>query len=252
MIPLFKSHHSIGKSILTLTDPDNVEDGGPDSIVDLCLKHGLTNPFLVEDSMGGFLEAALNFQKQDIDYRFGLRMDCVGSVYGNDDDRKDSLHKIVIFIKNRQGYNDLLRIHNREDGRDTFLGKPYTDCGVLRELWTENLLLGIPFYDSYLFNNNFTFGNCVPEFDFTKPIYFIENNGLPFDENLGDIIRGVSDNWVNAKTILYNKREDFVAWQTYKCVTSPFRGRARTLERPELPHCCSDEFCLESYLEKCE
>ena len=32
MLALFKSHYSIGKSILTLKHPEKVEDGGPDSI----------------------------------------------------------------------------------------------------------------------------------------------------------------------------------------------------------------------------
>ena len=29
MLPLFKSHYSIGKSILTLSSPDNCIEGGP-------------------------------------------------------------------------------------------------------------------------------------------------------------------------------------------------------------------------------
>ena len=181
MIPLFKSHHSIGRSILTLAKPENVEEGGSDSIIALCKQYGITNPFLVEDSMSGFLEAALHMQEAELGMRFGLRMDCVDNMYANDDDRKKSLHKIVIFINNRQGYNDLLKIHNYQKGQDDFLGRPYTDCGALKDLWTDNLTLAIPFYDSYLFNNNFTFGACIPSFEFTDPAYFIEDNNLPFD-----------------------------------------------------------------------
>ena len=38
MIPLFKSHYSIGKSILTLKEKSSSIKNGPQSIIDLCLK----------------------------------------------------------------------------------------------------------------------------------------------------------------------------------------------------------------------
>ena len=41
-IPLFKSHYSIGKSILTLKPPAKVQKGGADSIIDIALDAGET------------------------------------------------------------------------------------------------------------------------------------------------------------------------------------------------------------------
>ena len=40
-IPVFKSHYSIGKSILTLEAPAKVKEGGADSIIDIALDAGL-------------------------------------------------------------------------------------------------------------------------------------------------------------------------------------------------------------------
>ena len=49
MLPLFKSHYSIGKSILTLNHPDKFEEGGPDSIFKIAQDHDLEQVILVED-----------------------------------------------------------------------------------------------------------------------------------------------------------------------------------------------------------
>ena len=57
MVPLFKTHYSIGKSILTLQPPSNVDKDGADSVIDMALDSGLKQLVLVEDSMHGFLEA---------------------------------------------------------------------------------------------------------------------------------------------------------------------------------------------------
>ena len=75
ILPFFKSHYSIGRSILTLSDIDESKDsGGPDSIINLSVNAGLKEVFLVEDSMTGFIQAYHNFQKYDIKLIFGLRL----------------------------------------------------------------------------------------------------------------------------------------------------------------------------------
>ena len=55
MLPLFKSHYSIGKSILTLNAPSE-DDGGAVSVFDIAKKHNLDKVVLVEDSLIGFLK----------------------------------------------------------------------------------------------------------------------------------------------------------------------------------------------------
>ena len=55
VLPLFKSQYSLGRSILTLENPDDMLDKGPDSIVDIAEKNDLKELFLRDDSMTGFL-----------------------------------------------------------------------------------------------------------------------------------------------------------------------------------------------------
>ena len=74
MIPLFKSHYSIGKSVLTLKDPSKTQDDGPDSIFKIALANNLDKIVLVEDSLIGFFEAYKMAQSLNIDLIFGLRL----------------------------------------------------------------------------------------------------------------------------------------------------------------------------------
>ena len=62
-VPFFKSHYSIGKSILTLEEEGSSVKGGPQSIIDLCKENKLEDLFLVDDSMSGFLQGYLNCEK---------------------------------------------------------------------------------------------------------------------------------------------------------------------------------------------
>ena len=54
MIPLFKSHFSIGRSMLTL---DRSSSDGPDSIFQIIQDNKMNKLVLVEDSLMGFLHA---------------------------------------------------------------------------------------------------------------------------------------------------------------------------------------------------
>ena len=72
--PLFKSHYSIGKSILTLNSLGSSDESGPDSIIDICSQAKLDSFYLVDDSMTGFMEAYHNAKEAKMQLRFGLRL----------------------------------------------------------------------------------------------------------------------------------------------------------------------------------
>ena len=75
MIPLFKSHYSIGKSILTLDDPITHKEGGSDSVFSIAVENKLKEVVLVEDSLTGFLQAKKNADNLNLKLIFGLRID---------------------------------------------------------------------------------------------------------------------------------------------------------------------------------
>lgn len=244
MIPLFKSTYSIGKSILTLDHPKETKEGGSDSIISIAQENKLKSVFLVEDSMIGFLDAFQKCKEHDIQLIFGLRISCCNSV--SEEDKKSSEHKIVLFAKNDSGVKNLIRIFSLANKNGGFV-----DSVFLQNNWSNDLMLCIPFYDSFIYNNNFRGKQCLPNFNFTKATYFVENNSLPFDL----ILKVKVEKWASArgeeiqqtKSIYYKNRKDFEAWQTYKCLCNRSFGKEQSLSSPNLEHCGSDSFCWEAF-----
>ena len=220
MLPLFKSHFSTGRSILTLNPPDKCVDGGPDSVFKLAKENDLEEVILVEDSFSGFLQAKKNAEELNIKLIFGLRFlmaEDIGEKLTRDNNNK---HRIVLYK-------------------------------FLKKAWDKNLKLAVPFYDSFLFTNLVSFSNCVPDFSFCTPTFFIEENNLPFDFIVKPAVEKYckENNFATekVKSIYYNKKTDAKAFQTYKCLCSRGFGRQSTLEEPHLDHFGSDDFCFESW-----
>lgn len=242
MIPLFKTHYSVGKSILTLENSNN--EGGSDGVFDIAKEHGLDRVVFVEDDLIGFLETKKVAAKYDIDFVFGLRLKCCSSK------SEDCVYKLIVFAKNDKGCRLLNHIYSTSFcDHDGIL--PLSE---LRRLWSEDdLKLCIPFYDSFLHNNIMTFSSCVVDFDFTQPTFFYEDNELPYDHIVFKKVKEYCEennyHLERVKSIFYKNREDFEAYQTYKIVCNRVFGKARTLETPNLEHMGSSEFCFESYLD---
>lgn len=248
MIPLFKSHFSIGKSILKLNS--GKDNGSPDGVFDVAQENNLKKIVLVEDSLTGFLEAAKTSKDLGIQLIFGLRIACCD--LHKDEDAKDC-HKIIVFAKDDEGCKLLNKVYSKAfmDSRNSI------ELKELKNLWNDkHLKLAIPFYDSFIFNNLMSFSNCAPVFNFTSPTFFIEDNDLPFDGIIANAVEKFCKNnefkTQMAKSIYYKNREDFEAYQTYKCICSRggWSGKSISLQKPNLDHCGSKEFCIESWKEK--
>lgn len=247
MIPIFKSTYSIGKSILTLDDSEESE--GPDSIITICNEHDIKTLVLVEDRMTGFIKAHNVCKENDIQLIFGLRLTCCNDV---SDKSITSNHKIIIFAKNDEG----CKLLNKISSYSAMECEGRVDFNYLNSIWNkDNVNLVIPFYDSFIFNNQLYLANCVPDFSKIKPSFLLEDNGLPFDSiiesHISKFTCGGYDyimRW--AKSIFYKDKKDYAALQTYKILCNRTFGKAASLSSPNLNHFGSDEFSFESYLEK--
>ncbi|MDB4348295.1 hypothetical protein OAA62_00105 [bacterium] len=250
MIPLFKSHYSIGKSILTLNHPSQDYEGGSDSIFSLLLKNDVKDLVLVEDSLTGFLEARKTSFELEINLIFGLRI-CIQSFENQSD--YNSKHKVIVFAKNDKGCKLINKIYSdtysKHDG--------VANYNILKQHWDEDsLLLAVPFYDSFLYCNGFSFSNCIPDFSFCNPVFLLENNGLPTDLPLSSIVLEYCEsknyNTLKTKSIFYKNRSDLESYQTYKCICNRSFGKNQSLSNPGFDGLGSREFCFESYLENNE
>jgi hypothetical protein len=242
MIPLFKSHYSIGKSILTFEEPS--EKTKNRSILSIAKDADLKDIVLVEDSLIGFLEARDGARDHGLNLRFGLRISM------SNEESKDSscVHKIVIFAKNSLGCRLLNKIYTNA----FTIGGGVLSEEYLKDIWDDSALkLAIPFYDSFIFNNAMSFSSCTPDFSFADPIFFTENNNLPFDGLIEDEVDAYCDrnchSILETKSIFYKAKKDFSAYQTYKCICNR-TFKTRDLTVPNFDHQGSDSFCFEEWL----
>jgi len=244
LLPLFKTHYSLGRSILHLGFEDNEPDES-DSVFSILRENDLKELVLVEDCMTGLLEAYENCKASNVKLIFGLRLSvCVDAEEKNEDSKKTE-SKVVIFMKNENGYKKLIKIFTHA-ARVGFYYYPRTDYKSLKENWCDDdLKLAIPFYDSYVFNNTLYNNICVPELDFTSPTYFLEDNNLPFDDLVKQKIINISDKTQKTQSIYYRNKKDFKAYLTHKCI-----NKRSNLDKPELDHMSSNEFCVEGWNEK--
>lgn len=250
MLPIFKSHFSIGKSILTL-DPPSEDPSRSDSVFSIAQDLKLDQVVLVEDSFMGFLQGEKVATSLGLKFVFGLRISIAKDDFDKED-KKTPYHKVVVFAKNSEGCKNLFKIYSEsQSGDNNFL-----TLGKLKSLWNEdNLDLVIPFYDSFVFCNLFLFNSFVVDLSFFKPTFFIESNGLPYDSYLYQFVDKYCQSnkfkTLNTKTIYYKNRNDFDAYLTYKliCSRNSFASSKSSLEKPNQDHMGSREFCYESLIE---
>jgi len=243
MIPLFKSHYSLGRSILTLEDKDKKDDY-PDSIIQICKENKMKELYLVEDNMSSFLEAYSNCRKNNIKLNYGLRISVTESMSDKSEESKTKSSKIILFFKNKEGYQLLTKLYSIA-AKEGFYYEPRLDYETISKNWTDDLILCIPFYDSFIFNNTLKNSLCIPQFDFTKPIFFIEDNDLPFDSLVKQKALSFAQKndlkIYKAQSVFYKERKDFKAYLTFRCINN-----RSVLNKPNLDHMSSNEFCFES------
>lgn len=247
VIPLFKSHFSIGKSILTLEEK-NEEDNEPDSIIQIARDNKLKKVFLVEDCFSGFLQAYKNLKQHNIDLVFGIKFVFCDNINNKNEEELKRHHKLIIFANGNEGYKTLIKLWTKAS-TEGFYYTPRLDMQVLKENFNDNIKLAIPFYDNFIFNNSFRGYQCVPFIENYKPVIFTEDNHLIFDKLLSLKMNKFAEsnnlNVIKTKSIYYKSRKDFKSYLTFRCINS------RTiLNKPEMEHMSSNEFCIESWKEQ--
>ena len=229
---------------MTLEDKSEVDDY-PDSIIQIAKENKLKELFLVEDNMSSFLEAYTNTRNNNIKLNYGLRITITESMEDKSEESRFKNSKVIIFFKNNQGYSLLTKLYSKA-AKEGFYYEPRLDYKTLSENWSDDLLLCIPFYDSFIYNNTLKNFICVPNFSFTKPVVFIENNDLPFDFIIKNkMLNFVKENSLEVllvKSIYYKNKKDFKSYLTFRCINN-----RTTLNKPEIEHMSSDSFSFEEW-----
>jgi DNA polymerase III alpha subunit len=256
ILPLMKTHYSLGgRSILTLDAPWDEKSKKPkpvykNSVFDLLREKGLDTLVLVEDTLNGLLQASKQSKEHKFKLVFGLRLDVCEDMDVKDDASFLKRAKYIVFAKSLKGYKALIKIWSEASSRG-FYYTPNIDFKTLKKLWTKDLSLVVPFYDSFLFLNSLNSHTHVTSFDFTTPTFLLEHNNLPFDDLMNEKVKVYcQDNkfsMLPAQSIFYPANEDFEAYLAFRCVHNRgFNGKS-SFDKPELEHMHSPHFNFDKW-----
>lgn len=254
IFPLFKSHYSIGRSVLTLDKIWDSKSEKPkpiytNSIFQLLLDNKLDTLILVENSISSLPEANQRCKDYKLNLIFGLTMVVCNDLNQKDEESIKSESKYIIFLKNTTGYKDLIKISSKAC-TDGFYYIPRIDFTNLKKLWSKNLKLSVPFYDNFLHKNSLESHQCIPEFEFLdeKPVFFMESHDLPIDEIISSKVKNFCSNnnfeTLNTSSIFYPKKEDFLSYLTFRAI-----NQRTSCSCPNLNGMSSDTFSFEHWME---
>jgi len=251
MIPIFKSHFSLGKSILTLNPESEIDNRNSVSILAIAQKYNLEKVYLCDTSFSSFIRAIKEFNKLEKQLLFGVELKIAKDAKDKSEESLSTISKVRVWMRNYDGYKDLLRLYSHiYSNEEYFYYYPRGDWSILSQFFTSNLAVTLPFYGSYLTENLLYGKNCVPEFQY-PPAFEISKQGLPFDSIIEKAVRKTADfdniEVIETHNINYYSQEDFSskAYNTFRCMFE-----RSTINKPNLEHFSSDQFSWESYCER--
>lgn len=248
IIPIFRSEHSLLKSVLTVEPAEEIKELSPVSIFTIAKTHNLKDIYILDESYSGFISAYKAAEKGGFNLRYGIQFYCCSDINKKDEDSLSTEHKINIWASSTDALKALQKIYSKAH-TDGFYYQGRIDLKTLKEFWREDLILTIPFYDSFLFNNLMYFNrNLTPDLADFNPIFFIETpKGLPFDS----IIKNTVTNYTTknsfeiqiVSTVYYYQEKDFYQYMVLRCISN-----RTTLSKPNFSFLSSNKFSFESYL----
>lgn len=259
IIPIFKTHGSLGRANITAwgkkdykKDDGNydwpIPESSPVSIGGIVEKYKLDKVVVIDDS---FLSLpGLHSLLKENQLIFGVNFICCQDAKDKSEASLKTEHKISILMKNGPGYQDLVKIHNLvHTNQDYFYYRTRIDFNILKENWTDNLLLLIPPYDNFIHKNSLYDSVCVPDFGQIKPIMTFARMNLPFDYLLEDSIKKYAESFkyelMECHPVYYFSEWDIKPYMNFRAIEN--RG---TFVNPELGDFCSPDFSWESYCKK--
>jgi DNA polymerase III alpha subunit len=248
ILPIFYSDSS-GRSINVWWSEKDTNPDSPQSIVTLAKKAGLKEVYFVSNRFYDMISAWKLCEENELQLIFGLELWICNNPEEHTDASIINESKVIIFMKNGDGYKDLIKLYSKIF--TNIQNKYYHYRGswsILKEFWTDNLLLTIPFFDSFLHKNTLIHESAIiPDFP-VNPIFLEEiNSNIPFAPLIKEaLINFTKNNYeiVKTKTIYYPDYTDSTAWIVFRSIKE-----RSSFNKPQLDYCCSDSFCLSDYME---
>lgn len=252
IIPIFMTDSSIGKSILTSWGPeDKIKPNSPVSTWTIVELYNINPVYILENSFSSFVnhyEISKKLKKQLI---FGVQFRVVENAKDKSEESFKTEHKVNIWMKNSNGYKDLIKLYSAAHAmEENFYYTGRLDYSILKEKFTDNLLLTIPYYGSFIHRNNLEFGHrSVPDFGNIIPSFHLDSKNLPFDNLLTKYVLDFCDknkyNVLHSNLCYYYRDNDFKSFIVRKCISNRSQ-----FNRPNINYLSSNEFSFETYCRK--
>lgn len=256
----FSSHYSLGQSILTLDPPKKkggkiiteIDDDYPVSIPVIAERFDIKQTIIVENTFTGYWELYKSFREVGRPYVFGWKVAVATDCEQKDDQSALTESNIIIFLKNSDSYYKIVKWVTKANttNQDKVGRLSWED---LQELYDPEFFeIGVSFYSGFIARNLLRLGgSAAPKWGKIKPILFIQQQGIPFD----NLIKEATVKYAKANKLqmmdyhqcYYYKTGDIEAYQTFRCIQN-----RSTLQKPELSNFCSSEFSFEGYVRKFE
>lgn len=246
IISYFSSHFSLGRSILTLDEPeDEIDISKPVSIFSIAKKYDLKTFFLRDSSFSGFIRFYKGCQELDIQGIFGIKLVICNDTIKKDDESRKTESVVTIWMKNSDSYKDLLRIYSKSHTED-FYYYGRSDWKTIINNWTDNLILSVDFYNGFTARNLLENHQCIPNFGQIKPFFEYSLMSLPFDS----LIEKATDEYIknngfeklNIHPILYYDYDSFKSFQVFRSINN-----RSFFTSPNIDFLSSPNFCWENY-----
>lgn len=267
LTPIFRSSYSIGGSLLTLEEPGKAKPGNALSVFDIAKEADLKEVIVVDDRPDGAIQGLKVATKLGIKLIYGIRFTVCANMADKAIESRRTESRVIVMVKGGpinemgvpQGYTDLLKLWSRAWGpmghiRYMLAGDEYAygrlDWNLLREMWTENLVLALPYTGSFIGRNTTTFSQITPSLPPNIPIWvFREVESQLLAAPLIDraieryAFQDARAVVMPTKTVCYVKRADMKAYVTLRCLNEG------TVWEEGVRGLVSDNWCWEAYKE---
>lgn len=259
VLPVFTSHYALPSqgSLLTLEEPGKSKPGGPVSVFDLARESGLKDVVLVDDRIDGAIQAVKAAKAAKVKLCFGVKLVVCADAEDKTEASLATESKVVVFARNGEpnaqglpkGYSKLVSIWNRASTTGHYY-QARTSWAWLKEQWSDDLLLALPWASSFIAQNVLTFRRIVPDLPAVPWVFRERASELPFAR----LIDGAIDRYVketgapvqDTKSVYYRDASSFPSYQVMRAIG----GRA-SYAAPGVDHLSSSTFSFESYLSLC-
>lgn len=246
IIPVFYDHSS-QKSILTWWSKKDWSETGPVSILQLAQEANLKQIFFVSKNFHTFNEARLACEANNLQLSFGLELWATDIVEKSEKSSHNE-SKIIIWLKNSDSYRDAIQIYSKIH---TDINNKYyhyrSSWSQIKSMWTDNLALSLPMFDSYIHRNLLHYGaSIIPDLPCDPIIQREVNSGIPFEKLINLALDKHNPNKlfqeIKTKTIMYKNYKDSAAYVNYRAINNK-----ADFGNPQIDFLCSDKFCFEDY-----